>query len=74
MASLPPISIIPAFSPGPHITFLLLVGKVFNHFFVDLYEQCSLHITEKIPNSRMFGILPRIFLIKLYSVFVKLWS
>jgi hypothetical protein len=25
----------------------------------DLYEQCSLHITEYIANSRSFGVRPR---------------
>ena len=34
--SLSPTSTIPAFSPGPHITDLDLVGNSFSHFFDDL--------------------------------------
>ena len=49
-----------------------LVGRVFNHFLVDLYEQCSLHITENIPNSNKFGFLFNITNIFWYSSSVKL--
>src|SRR5213079_2351959 len=44
-----------------------VVGNFFNSFFEFLYEQCSLHITEKIPSSVKFGSRPRIFLIRLNS-------
>src|ERR1700732_2126775 len=59
-ASPSPISTTPAFSPGPQITRGPVVGNVCSHTFDDLYEQCSLHITEKIPSSVMFGLRPRI--------------
>src|SRR5580693_1985716 len=55
-----PISTTPAFSPGPQITRGPVVGNVCSQTFDDLYEQCSLHITEKIPSSVMFGVRPRI--------------
>ncbi len=59
-ASPSPISTTPAFSPGPQITRGPVVGNVWSQIFDDLYEQCSLHITEKIPSSVMFGVRPRI--------------
>src|SRR5579864_7112917 len=59
-ASPSPISMTPAFSPGPQITRGPLVGSVFSQIFDDLYEQCSLHIAEKTPNSVTFGVRPRI--------------
>jgi len=59
-ASPSPISTTPAFSPGPQITRGAVVGNVCSHTFDDLYEQCSLHITEKMPSSVMFGVRPRI--------------
>src|ERR1700676_3578487 len=59
-ASPPPISMTPAFSPGPQMTRGPVVGKVFSQIFDDLYEQCSLHIAEKIPSSVRFGVRPRI--------------
>src|SRR3954468_4286077 len=59
-ASPSPISTTPAFSPGPQITRGPSVGKVRSHTFDDLYEQCSLHITEKMPSSVRFGVRPRI--------------
>src|ERR1700676_705694 len=59
-ASPPPISMTPAFSPGPQMTRGPSVGRVFSQIFDDLYEQCSLHIAEKIPNSVRFGVRPRI--------------
>src|SRR5437764_15063578 len=59
-ASPSPISTTPAFSPGPQITRRPAVGNVWSQIFDDLYEQCSLHITEKIPSSVMFGARPRI--------------
>src|SRR5579864_3617696 len=59
-ASPSPISMTPAFSPGPQITRLPVVGRVRSQIFEDLYEQCSLHITEKMPSSVRFGTRPRI--------------
>src|SRR5262249_44450869 len=50
----------PAFSPGPQMTCGAVVGKVFSQIFDDLYEQCSLHIAEKMPSSVRFGVRPRI--------------
>src|SRR3954462_5720254 len=59
-ASPSPISTTPAFSPGPQITRGPDVGSFRSHTFDDLYEQCSLHITEKMPSSVRFGVRPRI--------------
>ena len=59
-ASPSPISTTPAFSPGPQITRGPVVGKVLSQIFDDLYEQCSLHIAEKMPSSVRFGVRPRI--------------
>src|SRR5450755_4686997 len=68
MAAWPsPISITPAFSPGPWITHGALVGSFFSHTFEDLYEQCSLHIAEKMPSSTMVGVRPMIFSRRSYS-------
>src|SRR3954451_22525059 len=58
-ASPSPISTTPAFSPGPQITRGPVVGNVFSQTFDDLYEQCSLHIAEKMPSSVRFGVRPR---------------
>src|SRR4051794_37915431 len=59
-ASPSPISTTPAFSPGPQITRGPDVGSLRSHTFDDLYEQCSLHMTEKMPSSVRFGVRPRI--------------
>src|SRR5215469_30970 len=58
------MSTTPAFS-SPALTriFALVVGNFFSSFLEFLYEQCSLHITEKMPSSVKFGTRPRIFLI-----------
>src|SRR5580692_1821760 len=53
-----PISMMPAFSPGPCSTSLLRVGRRFRCTRDDLYEQCSLHITLKMPSSVMVGSRP----------------
>src|SRR6202012_3577083 len=57
----PPRSTSPAFSSpalasirGPSL------GRVFSQVIEFLYEQCSLHITEKIDNSVKFGVRPNI--------------
>src|SRR5207237_8490630 len=62
----------PAFS-SPALTRISgpVVGNFFSSFFEFLYEQCSLHITEKIPNSVKFGSRPRIFLMRSNSSGVR---
>src|SRR5262245_15122833 len=55
-----PMSITPAFSPGPQMTRGPVVGSRRSHFLDDLYEQCSLHITEKMPSSVRLGVRPMI--------------
>src|SRR6476661_5853689 len=62
-----PMSMMPAFSPGPCTTSLLRVGSRFKCTRDDLYEQCSLHITLKIPSSVSDGSRPREALIRSYS-------
>src|SRR5689334_17371132 len=52
------MSITPAFSPGPWITQLALVGSVRRWTLEDLYEQCSFHMAEKMPSSVMVGSRP----------------
>src|SRR3954447_25135184 len=53
----------PAFTstPGP------VVGNFRNSLREFLYEQCSLHITEKIPSSVKFGSRPRTTRMRWYS-------
>ena len=46
-----PMSMTPAFSPGPCTTRGPLVGNLRRWTRDDLYEQCSDHITEKMPSS-----------------------
>src|SRR5438874_13561176 len=48
-----------------------VVGNFFSSFREFLYEQCSLHMTEKIPSSVKFGSRPRIFLIRSNSSGVR---
>src|SRR5579864_4873042 len=52
------MSMMPAFSPGPCSTRLLRVGNRFKCTREDLYEQCSLHITLKMPSSVSVGSRP----------------
>src|SRR6266849_6203467 len=61
------MSTTPAFSPGPCTTSLPRVGRRFRCTLLDLYEQCSLHITLKMPSSVMFGSRPRILWMRAYS-------
>src|SRR5260370_17700277 len=61
------MSTTPAFSPGPCTTSLPRVGSRFRCTLLELYEQCSLHITEKIPSSVMFGSRPSICFTRAYS-------
>src|SRR5437588_9921180 len=72
MAQPSPISTTPAFS-SPALTriFSPVVGNFFSSFFEFLYEQCSLHMTEKIPSSVKFGSRPRIRLIRSNSSGVR---
>src|SRR5687767_4962100 len=57
-ASPSPMLTTPAFSPGPTSTCGPVVGNCFRYRRDDLYEQCSLHSTEKMPSSSRFGSLP----------------
>src|SRR5262249_12946345 len=66
-ASPSPISITPAFSPGPCSTHGAFVGRRRRCARVDLYEQCSLHITEKMPSSTRLGSRPSRLLTLSYS-------
>src|SRR5438445_13265924 len=59
-ASPSPMSTTPAFSPGPQMTRGPVVGNVLSQIFDDLYEQCSLHIAEKMPSSVRLGVRLRI--------------
>src|SRR5512143_962670 len=66
-ASPSPMSMTPAFSPGPCITQAAFVGKRFRCGLDDLYEQCSLHMTENMPSSVYVGVRPSILSILSYS-------
>ena len=57
-ASPSPRSTTPAFSPGPWMTRGPSVGSSFSQTREDLYEQCSDHMTEKMPSSVRFGSRP----------------
>src|SRR5580700_5555878 len=57
-ASPSPMSMTPAFSPGPWMTQGALVGSVRRWILEDLYEQCSFHIAEKMPSSVKLGTRP----------------
>ena len=61
------MSITPAFSPGPWITQVALVGSVRRWTFEDLYEQCSFHMAEKMPSSVIDGSRPISARIRSYS-------
>src|SRR5512147_1739285 len=62
-----PMSTTPAFSPGPRITHGASVGSSFSQRFDDLYEQCSLHITENTPSSVRLGARPSTSRMRAYS-------
>src|SRR3974377_1482455 len=66
-ASPSPMSMTPAFSPGPWITQGALVGSVRKWIFDDLYEQCSFHIAEKMPSSVKLGVRPISLTMRSYS-------
>src|ERR1700679_3524994 len=75
-----PTSMMPAFSPGPCTTLpgplvrSPRVGSRFRCTREDLYEQCSDHITEKIPSSVKLGVRPISRSIRAYSSAVMLCS
>ncbi len=62
-----PMSTTPAFSPGPCTTHGALVGSWRSQARDDLYEQCSDHITEKMPSSVKEGTRPMIASTRAYS-------
>src|SRR5579864_1658312 len=65
------MSTTPAFSPGPCNTCGPRVGRRRRCTLLDLYEQCSLHITLKMPSSVKFGSRARIFWMRAYSSAVR---
>src|SRR3977135_301886 len=68
-----PISMTPAFSPGPWITHGALVGNPLRCSREDLYEQCSFHIAEKIPSSVKLGTRPISLRMRSYSSGFSPW-
>src|SRR6201991_4245478 len=68
-----PMSITPAFSPGPWITHGALVGRPRKWMREDLYEQCSFHIAEKIPSSVKLGTRPISFRMRSSSSGLSPW-
>src|SRR5215471_14983819 len=66
-ASPSPMSMTPAFSPGPWITHGALVGRPRRCTLEDLYEQCSFHIAEKMPSSVNVGVRPISLRMRWYS-------
>src|SRR3954462_7391737 len=68
-----PISITPAFSPGPWITHGALVGSPRRWMREDLYEQCSFNIAEKIPSSVKLGTRPISLRMRSYSSGFRPW-
>src|SRR5215469_3210425 len=63
----------PAFSPGPWITQGALVGSPRRWIRVDLYEQCSFHIAEKMPSSVKVGTRPISLRMRSYSSGLRPW-
>src|SRR5215831_9886644 len=61
------MSTTPAFSPGPTSTRGPVVGNPRRWRREDLYEQCSLQSTLKMPSSRRFGSRPRSSRMRAYS-------
>src|SRR5215471_4592234 len=66
-ASPSPMSMTPAFSPGPWITHGAFVGSVRRWIFEDLYEQCSFHMAEKMQSSVIEGSRPTSARMRRYS-------
>src|ERR1700730_1171125 len=73
-ASPSPISMTPAFSPGPWITQGALVGSVRRWSLEDLYEQCSFHMAEKMPSSVSEGSRPMSLRMRWYSSGLRPWA
>src|SRR5579872_4646910 len=69
-----PISMTPAFSPGPWMTQGALVGSPRRWMREDLYEQCSFHIAEKMPSSVNVGMRPISFRMRSYSSGLRPWA
>src|ERR1044071_822418 len=67
-----PTSTTPAFSPGGTMTRSPVVGSLFRCTREDLYEQCSDHITEKMPSSAKLGSRPSNSFIRSNSCCVRL--
>src|SRR6476661_9729288 len=68
-----PMSMTPAFSPGPWITHGALVGSPRRWMRELLYEQCSFHIAEKIPSSVNVGTRPISLRMRSYSSGLSPW-
>src|SRR5436305_11583892 len=62
----------PAFSPGGTMTRSPVVGSLLRCTREDLYEQCSDHITEKMPSSVKLGSRPSNSLMRANSSTVRL--
>jgi len=67
-----PMSTTPAFSPMPTSSFsrissVVLSAKCLKCTLLDLYEQCSDHITEYIASSALVGRRPRMSRMRWYS-------
>src|SRR3984893_19493002 len=73
-ASPSPMSMTPAFSPGPWITHGASVGSVRRWIFDDLYEQCSFHMAEKMPSSVKLGARPINCRVRSYSSGLRPWT
>jgi hypothetical protein len=58
MARPPPASTTPAFSPGSDQDWFALGRQPLQVHRLDLYEQCSLHITEYMASSKWLGWRP----------------
>src|SRR3979409_392277 len=69
-----PMSITPAFSPGPWITHGALVGNPRRWMREDLYEQGSFHIAAKMPSSVNVGARPISFRMRSYSSGLRPWE
>src|SRR5579862_7271767 len=66
------MSTTPAFSPGPWMTRGPFVGSRRRCTRLDLYEQCSLHMTLKTPSSAYVGGRPSESSTRAYSASVSL--
>src|SRR6478736_8353344 len=67
-----PMSSTPAFSPMPTMRCCFISGVTFwpnwrRYTLLDLYEQCSLHMTEYMASSALVGRRPRMLRMRSYS-------